>query len=327
MKIKILLLFGLSLLLVLFCGLDVASIQAKITVVKTNYQGWPDSWVLSNGQVEVVIVPAVGRIMQFRFKDGENTFWENPKFYGQAPNPKPEEWGNFGGDKTWPAPQSDWNKIIGRVWPPPLGFDSMPVLAQVKGNEVTLISSIDPFYGIRTYRRIKLDPKKAVMTISTTYEKFKGQPKDVAVWVITQLRDPVSVYVALPQPSIFPEGYNRQSKELPANLKVENGILSLTRDPKKSHKIGCDADTLLWLGKTVAVRVDSARVQGVNYPDQESSAEIFTSADPDAFVELEFLSPLKTLKIGQRISLTTTYTLIRCKSAIAEQEARQILGR
>jgi hypothetical protein len=301
--------------------------DAKITVTKTNYQGWPDSWVLSNGEVEAVIVPAVGRVMQFRFKGEENTFWENAKMSGKAPNPIAKEWENFGGDRTWPAPQSDWENTTGSDWPPPLGFDSIAVQAQVKGNEVTLIYPIDPFYGIRTYRRIRLDAKKAVMTISTTFEKVKGHPKDVAVWVITQLRDPVAVYAALPQPSMFPEGYNKQSEQLPANLKVENGIISLIRDPQKSHKIGCDASTLLWVGKKVAVRVDSPRVTGVSYPDQESSAEIFTSADPDAFIELEFLSPLKTLKIGQRMHLTTTYTLIRHRSAIAKPEARQILRR
>lgn len=32
----------------------------------------------------------------------------------------------------------------------------------------------------------------------------------------------------LPQPSIFPQGYNKQSEDLPANLKVDNGIFSLT---------------------------------------------------------------------------------------------------
>ncbi len=328
MKIKTLLLFGLSLLLVLFCGLDVnASIPAKITLNKTNYQGWPDSWVLSNGQVEAVIVPAVGRVMQFRFKDGENTFWENREVYSKMPSTSPKEWVNFGGDKTWPAPQSDWQNLIGRIWPPPTDFDSISVAAQVKGNEVTLISPVDSIYGIRTYRKIRLEPQKPVMSITTTYEKVKGQPKDVAVWVITQLRDPVAVYAALPQPSIFPQGYNKQSQDLPGNLKVEDRLLSLTRDSKNFHKIGCDADTLLWLGEKVAVRIDSPKIPGASYSDQGSSAEIYTNPNPDAFVELEFLSPLKTLKIGQRISLTTTYSLIRRKSAIAEQEARQILGR
>jgi hypothetical protein len=267
--------------------------------------------------------------MQFRFKGGENTFWENPLVYGKAPNIKSEAWGYFGagGDKTWPAPQSEWEKITGRGWPPPGTFDSIPVTARVNRSEVTLISPIDPFYGIRFYRKITLEPEKAVMKVTTTYEKVKGKSKDVSVWIVTQLRDPVAVYAALPEASIFPEGYNKQSEDLPANLKVDNGLLSLTRDRNKSHKIGCDASTLLWMGEKVAVRIDSPRVSGASYPDNNSSAEIYTNLDPKAYVELEFLSTLKTLRVGEKMDLTTTYTLIPRISENAEQEARKILGR
>ena len=313
-----------------FCSIEVtANTIAKITVTKINYQGWRDSYILSNGQVEAVIVPKVGRIMQFRFKGGEATFWENNQVYGKAPNVKSEEWGYFGagGDKTWPAPQSAWEKITGRAWPPPATFDSVPFTAKVNRHEVTLISPIDPFYGIRVYRKITLEPRKPVMKVTTTYEKVKGKPQNVSVWIVTQLCDPVKVYAALPQPSIFPEGYNKQSENLAANLKVNNGLLSLTRDRNKSHKIGSDAGTLLWMGKKVAVRIDSPRVPGASYPDNNSSAEIYTNLDPKAYVEIEFLSPLKTLRVGQKMDLTTTYTLIPRITENAEQEARKILGR
>jgi putative NADH-flavin reductase len=60
----------------------------------------------------------------------------------------------------------------------------------------------------------------------------------------------------------------------------------------------------------VAVRIDSPRVPKASYPDNNSSAEIYTNLDPKAYVELEFLSPLKTLRVGQKMDLTTTYTLI-----------------
>jgi hypothetical protein len=330
MKAKRLLLFCLGIFLTVFCFLEVtANIPAKITVTKTNYQGWRDSYILSNGQVEAVIVPKVGRIMQFRFKDGEGTFWENDQVYGKAPNIKSEEWGYFGagGDKTWPAPQSEWEKITGRSWPPPATFDSIPVTAKVNHSEVTLIYPIDSFYGIGVYRKITLDPQKPIMRITTTYEKVNGKPKDISVWTVTQLRDPIAIYAALPQPSIFAEGYNKQSENLPANLKVVNGILSLTRDRHKSHKIGCDASTLLWVGEKVALRMDSPRVLGVNYPDNNSSAEIYTNLDPKAYVEIEFLSPLTTLPVGEKMHLTTTYTLIPRTNTNSEQEARNILAR
>jgi hypothetical protein len=330
MKAKSLLLFCLGFFLtVCFCLEVNANIPAKITVTKTNYQGWQNSYILSNGQVEAIVVPTVGRVMQFRFQNGEDTFWENDQVYGKPPNVKSKEWGYFGagGDKTWPAPQSEWEKITGRGWPPPATFDSMPVGVKVNNTEVTLIYPLDPFYGIRTYRTITLEADKPVMKITTAYKQVKGNPQNVAVWIVTQFRDPVAVYAALPQPSIFPEGYNKQSEDLPANLKVDKGMLSLTRDRNQSHKIGCDASTLLWMGEKVAVRMDSPRVPGVTYPDNNSSAEIFTNLDPKAYVELEFLSPLKTLGVWETIDLTTTYTLIKRTTDNAEQEARKILGR
>jgi hypothetical protein len=329
MKPKTLLLFCLGFLLTVFCCLEVtANIPSKITVTKTNYQGWQDSYIISNGQVEAVVVPKVGRVMQFRFKGGESTFWENTQVYGKVPNVKSEAWGYFGagGDKTWPAPQSAWEKITGKAWPPPATFDSIPVTARVNRHEMTLISPVDPFYGIRFSRKITLEPEKPVMKIATTYEKVKGKPKDISVWTITQLREPVAVYAALPQPSIFPEGYNKQSEDLPANLKVDNGLLSLTRDRTQSYKIGSDASTLLWVSNKISVRIDSPRVPAVSYPDNNSSAEIYTNQDPKAYVELEFLSPLKTLRVGEKISLTSKYTLIKRTTENPEQEVRKILN-
>lgn len=330
MRNKTRLLFCLGLLLTLFyCWQVSANMPTKITVTKTNYQGWEDAYIFSNGQVEAVVVPKVGRIMQFRFLGGENTFWENPLVYGQVPNITLEEWGaaGAGGDKTWPAPQSEWEKISGRGWPPPDTFDSIPLTVRVSSSEVTLVSPVDRFYGMRFSRHISLELNKPVMKITTTYEKIQGKPQDVSVWTVTQFGEPVGVYAALPERSIFTQGYHQQSEDLPANFQVENGLLSLTRDRHKSHKIGSDASTLLWMGEKVSVRMDSPRLAKMSYPDNNSSTEIYTNPDPRAYVELEFLSPLKKLQIGQTISLSTKYTLIPRTTKNAEQEARKILGR
>ncbi|MDY6900189.1 MAG: DUF4380 domain-containing protein [Cyanobacteriota bacterium] len=298
-----------------------------MTIKKINYQGWSDSYILSNSQVEAVIVPAIGRIMQFGFQDGENTFWEDSQIYGKIPLPKSEEWDNFGGDKTWPAPQSKWEETTKVSWPPPDTFDSVPVEIKVQENEITLISEVDPFYGIRFYRHITLEPNQPIMKITTTFEKVKGDAQQVSVWTITQLKEPVSVFAAIPQNSIFPQGYNKQSDELPANLKINNGILSLTRDTNKAHKIGTDASTLLWMGENIAVRMDSPRTDKAIYPDNNSNSEIYTNYNPKAYVELEFLSPLKTLEVGDKMDLSVTYTLIKTTSEDIQEQVRKILGR
>lgn len=305
-----------------------AAAARKVTVTRMNYHGWPGSIVMGNGKADVIIVPAIGRVMQFKFaEDAEGPFWENRRLDGKSPDPKSSEWGNFGGDKTWPAPQADWGRITPREWPPPVAFDSMPVEAKAEGNTVILTSPVDPHFGLRTHRRVELDPQQPILTITTTYEKVQGEPRKVGVWIITQLDDPVAVYALVPERSLFAKGYNEQSRDLPQDLKVERGLLSCTRSHSLSTKIGTDAGTLLWVGEKVMVKIDSPRVPGAEYPDQGSSAEIYTNPDPLDYVELELLGPLQTMKVGDKIERASTYTLLRRTEPSTEAEARKVLGR
>jgi hypothetical protein len=286
--------------------------KAQQGIQTITYHGWPDSLVMSNGVVEVVIVPAIGRVMQFRYAgEDRGPFFENRDLDGKAPDPNSSEWGNFGGDKTWPAPQDDWPKMTPRKWPPPPTFDSVALKAEVKKDTVELASPVDPNYGIRTRRIVQLERAKAVMTIRTIYEKVQGDPVKVGVWVITQMGEPEKAAMVLPKKSQYPEGYNKQMEVLPKDLKRESRLLSVTRDPKNPTKIGSDAGTLVWMDKDFYLQIDSARVTGAEYPDQGSSAEIYTNPDPLQYIELEMLGPLHTMKVGDTIERTNRYTLMR----------------
>ncbi|MDQ3011804.1 MAG: hypothetical protein M3X11_13985 [Acidobacteriota bacterium] len=305
-----------------------AATAPRITVRRATYHQWTESLILGNSQVEAVIVPAIGRVMQFRFAgEDDGPFWENAELFGKSPDPVSSTWSNFGGDKAWPAPQEDWPKLTARAWPPPSAFDSMPVKAEVKGEVIELISPIDPHYGIRTRRLIKLDAKRPAMTITTTYEKLEGMPVTVAVWTITQFKDPQGVFVPLPKTSVFSDGYVKQSKETPAELKRAGQLLSMIRSPKVSTKIGTDADALVWIGDKHVMRIDSPRVANAAYPDQGSSAEVYTNLDPLKYVELEMLGPLSQMKAGDRIERTNIYTLLRRREKSAEVEARRMIKR
>src|SRR5262245_48684337 len=84
-------------------------------VTATNYYGWRNALALRTPEAEVVVVPEIGRVMSFRLTAGENVFWENPALLGRT-NTWNEaawrqgEWVNFGGDKTWPAPEVEWTR-------------------------------------------------------------------------------------------------------------------------------------------------------------------------------------------------------------------------
>ena len=307
---------------------------AGVSIQRLAYHGWTNSWSMSNGKVEVIVVPAIGRIMQFRFKGDTGPFWENSSLYGQSPDPASSQWGNFGGDKTWPSPQSKWPIWTPRSWPPPPAFDSMAVDVQLNGEALTMQSAVDPYFGIQTERVIRLDPSRPRMSVVTTYEKAKETTEPsgpvatnaVGIWIITQLNHPVGVFVPIPKSCPFPDGYDKQSNEIPPSLKKLDRLLSLSRSTNSSFKIGNNAENLVWVGENVVLRIDSPRTIGAEYPDNGCSAEVYTNPDPLAYVELEMLGSMSRMRVGDRISQTNVYTLYPRKGLSPEAEAREVLG-
>jgi len=296
----------------------------KKGISSVTYHGWPDALLLSNGKVEAVIVPSIGRVMQFHYVGEDDVFWENDKLQGKPADPMSKEWVNFGGVKSWPSPQADWQKMIGRGWPPPATFDSVPLEGNKKGDAVELVSPVDPNYGIRVRRLIKLDTQKPILTITTTYEKVNGDPLKVGVAVITQLRDPQRAFIKVPPQSKYPNGYTLINFDPPQDAKFQDGLFSLTRSHDKHTQIGSDGSSLLWMNQKYALRIDSPHVDGAEYAEG-SSAVIYTNSDPDGYVELETYGPLTTLKAGEKISRTNSYTLSRRTEKDPESEARKIL--
>ena len=297
--------------------------SAKVSIAPTNYRGWSDSIVLSNDKVEAIAVPTIGRIMQFRFAgEGEGPFWENTSMFGRLPSAN--SWdtpGSFGGDKAWPAPQSVWN------WPPPRGFDSMVFTGAVVNGQVTLTGPVDSRFGIRVIRHIHLHPTEPLLQVTTTFEKVRGTTSRVSVWVVTQLEDPMGLFLPVPGRSIFSRGYQVLGSA-PKSIGLTNGVISLTRDPASSSKVGNDASSLLWVGEQSVLLIESPRMPGLArnaYPDNGCSAEIYTNPNPASYIEGEFLGPLISLAQGDSTSATSLYTLSRRTEATAFEEAVKIL--
>ena len=165
------------------------------------------------------------------------------------------------------------------------------------------------------------------MTIQTIYHRVSGEAARLGVWVITQLREPSGVFAPVPADSKFPRGFTLLGKDTPPSLRSGNGLVSLHRDPKSAFKIGLDGGSLLWVGARHMLRIDSERQPGAMYPDQGSSTEIYTNPDPLRYVELETLGPLESLKPGERIEHSNTYTLFPRTRATPDEEARAIYGR
>ena len=306
-----------------------AKVNAPNIVSVTTYRGWTNALVLNNGLVEAVVVPDAGRVLQFRFAGASNgPFWENRNLFGATATPT--NWnteGSFGGDKPWPAPQADWG------WPPPSGFDGSPYQASVSNGIVTLTSPVDSTYKIRTTRVIELAFDQPVMRIRTTFQRTAAtslSAKKVSVWVITQAQEPVKVYVPVPEPSVFTDGYWQLASGLPAQFRMVTNLISFSRDVAQAHKLGFDAGSIAWVGTDLSLRIDAPRVSGSPvgaYPDSGCSTEVYTNPGTNApYVELECLGSLALLPVDSRMEFVTTYTLFRRTEADPDAEGARILN-
>jgi hypothetical protein len=284
-------------------------------IARVNYHGWPGCYVLTNGLVEAVVVPAVGRVMQFRFVgDNRGVFWENRDLDGMPPQSR-SNWMNFGGDKAWPAPQENWEKVSGRAWPPPAGFDSVSVEARVRGQELTTSSPVAPSYGVQVFRHVAMRPGIPAMVITTRYCKVSGPPVKAGVWIVTQLRDPERVFVLLPEPA---SEFIQIAGPRPFDLQKEGRLLSLRRDPSHNVKVAMDAVSLLWMDDRYILRIDGHSAQKEHATCRSS---VYTNADPLSYVELETVGPITRMVVGDHLDLTNTYTLARRSLEDATAEA------
>jgi hypothetical protein len=303
-----------------------------VSVTHSDFHGWK-AIVLRNRAAEVVIVADIGRVMEFNLLDDAGRtlpgpFWNNPAVDRNMPADV-EGWKNFGGDKAWPAPQTDWPKIAGRGWPPPIGFDAVPFAGTTRGRKIQLVSPVDSTYGVRIRRIISLDSQKPVVTIQTVYEKISGAPVRMSVWTITQLASPDRAFILLPPHSQFPEGYTNLIPAPPRDVKVGGRLLSLGRDLTNKVKIGSDGNALLWVGSGADLLLESKASDPdgtkAEWPEQGSHSQIYTSpGDEVKYVEFELLDRLRDLKPGSKASFEAMYTLIPRTQSDPAAEARKV---
>ena len=99
------------------------SAMAAVKIEKTNYKGWPNSYRISNGEVEVVVTSDIGpRIMRYAFPGGKNLFKEFAEGLGKSGE---RTWQLRGGHRIWIAPED-----AVRTYAP----DNGPVHISIKGD-------------------------------------------------------------------------------------------------------------------------------------------------------------------------------------------------
>ena len=225
-------------------------------VARQPYRSFDDVAVLRNEDLELVVVPEVGRIIHYAPPGEPNFLWENPELAQRNTRKKTvtkrsaKEWTNHGGDKAWPWPQSRWPQVMNREWPPPKELERQPhELRVVSRCAVTLTSAPLPDFGIRVAREITLTPRGARATIQTTLDPLEEQrPSDVspwAAWSVTQTQVPTRMAIRIDANTDLPGGHKALSAQTWDTIKrVGTGDILIARVPQHSAKFGCDGDVI-----------------------------------------------------------------------------------
>lgn len=301
----------------------------RVAVERIHYNGWPPAWRVRNDRCELVIVPAVTRVMRFALVGGPNLLWEDAALASKTFATDDGTWHNIGGEKLWPTQQKDlFKKYTGHDgWPPPWPWDAGASQAEPIANGVRLVLPHDKNFGAHAVREFTLDASRAMLHVRQWIEKTEGPPAQMTLWTVCQANNP-SV-------ALLPCEHGRfHNFEMPSPLiEVAQASVTLGRDAEKGLKIGVPAAGQKgWVaavfnrsGAGQIMLVQSHRLVGkAQYPDDGLQAELYTSPKNFAFyTEMELLGPLVNLRPGEKLRDDRIWQLVPVEGdAYAEIAAR-----
>ena len=295
--------------------------------------------LLSNGFAEAAIMPDIGgRIVSFRAM-GREWLWRNPnlisdQFEFLAPPRGAQsattlgQWWNWGGDKSWPAPQG-WSTDNEWAGPPDPILDSGPYTV-VNGDQTscTLISIPDPRTGLQIERDIKLRPGIAGLSLTTKMTNVSTQSRAWACWTVTQVTAEmelgrVTSRVVIEQcPDPHPHVVMFEAVGEPQVQVDELGTLEMPIQdfvgklgfPSASGLIRFISSDGLFFQQSFEIDEAAEYTDGgsraqvwMQYPFHEPIESLQGLTLDARLVELECLSPLTHMKPGESVNLTVDW--------------------
>jgi hypothetical protein len=269
-----------------------------MTIEKTDYRGWANSYRVSNGIVEAIVTSDVGpRIMRFGFVGGQNFFKE---FEDQLGRSGEAAWQPRGGHRLWAAPE---DRV--KTYAP----DNGPVQVKIANNVLEAIEPVEALTGLE--KRIVVNMSAAGSDVEVIHSiRNAGQAAvTLAPWALTMLAPGGVGIHGFPPRASYEDALDVSSPLIMwayTNLtdprwRLLHRYLVLQQDPQNStpQKMGA-FNRRTWgaylLNRELFVKRSEAPGPPRDYADNGCSFETFTNAD---FLELETLGRLATLAPGK----------------------------
>lgn len=285
------------------------SLNAAVKIEKTAWNGWPNCYRISNGEVEMVVTSDVGpRVMSYGFAGGQNFFWVQKETVGKTGQP---EWILRGGHRIWVGPED-----VKYTYPP----DNSAVPVRVEGDVLIATQPVEKETGIEKQIEVRLAPQGSDVTIIHRLTNRTSMPLEFAAWALSMMAPGGRGVSGFPPRGTHPEMLQ------PTNPLVMWAFSDLS-DPRWT-----------WLKKYFVLRQDASNAAPTKighfnphtfgayflngemfvkryeadpsktYPDFGCSYETFTNAD---FLEIETMGPLTKVAAGATLEHVERWTLRR----------------
>ncbi len=281
--------------------------SAQVRIEKTAYQGWPNCYRVTNGEIELIVTADVGpRIMRCGFVGGQNLFKEFTEQMGKSGE---TTWQPRGGHRLWVGPE---------VVPVTYALDNGPIKVSVRGAVLEATQPVERETGLRKIMIVKMAASGTRVEVVHRIQNTTLFPLEFAPWTLTMMAQGGAGITGFPPRGKHPEvlaptnplvmwAYTDFSDK---RWRFTKKYVALRQDPANNEpqKLG-HFNVSTWgaylLGADLFIKRYTAD-PSKTYPDFGCSYETFTNAD---FLELETMGPLTKVEPGKAVEHVERWSL------------------
>jgi len=274
-----------------------------IHVQKRDYRGWPNTYFISNGTVELAVLADVGpRVIRYGFLGGENQFFELDQEAGLCHG---DEFRLYGGHRLWVWPE------VARTYYP----DNRPVEVKTTPTGAVFTALIEtelPGTSLQKSIAIALRERGTHVHLAQSLTNHCNAETRLAPWSPTLMRPGGRGILPFPPRAAMDQHHFQSVSPLTlwsftdftdSRWVIGQEFLQLIQQEHPSGRFPEQMTGLFnpagWgayirSGQLFLKRTEV--VAGAQYPDFGCNFELFTNSD---FLELETLGPLVTLLPGE----------------------------
>ncbi len=275
-------------------------------IQKVPYEGWQHNASISNDHAELIVTLDVGpRVIAYNTPRGANVFKNYPDQLGGSGE---SEWMIRGGHRLWVAPEADVSYAL----------DNSPVVHELLPNGIKLDTPAAAPFDLRKLLTITLDENSTHVTLHHKLVNESKKPVEISSWGLSVMAPGGLEIIPLPELGEHPRDLlpNRLLVPWPytdmtdARWRFGSDFITLRQTQEGGPtKLGL-RHTGKWVaylnGETLFIKTIDY-VPGAVYTDFGCNFETFTNPE---MLEIESLSPLKTLEPGQSVEHTENWYLV-----------------